>query len=272
MRRTSSRRGSPQAGLERRRSCLRASPAAPGRAASRPSGADGRGAAAPGSAPPPRHRDGARRGTGHGQPGRDADASQPASPIPWHLRRSVVRGAAVRRAGPAATSRPAPVRCVSVGLGSDPECGYPTYGKDSLERHVVRVHAVADRVGERLVIGQQHPEDRAQRHVDDVVGQTTTVREPGDITVDHTERGAVARARRDRHVQAQHLAGVDAVRLVQPGDAGQEDLDQVARWIPGALLESGTSVPYTAFSRCGSSGSWTAGRYCASFFGLEALK
>ena len=36
--------------------------------------------------------------------------------------------------------------------------------------------------------------------------------------------------------------------------------------------ESGISVPYTAFSRCGSSGSWTSGSAAPSALGLEELK
>ena len=46
-----------------------------------------------------------------------------------------------------------------------------------------------------------------------------------------------------------------------------------ARWMPGVPgSESGTSVPYTALSRCGSSGSWTSGRAAPSALGLEELK
>ena len=46
-----------------------------------------------------------------------------------------------------------------------------------------------------------------------------------------------------------------------------------ARWIPGVSgSESGIAVPYTAFSRCGSSGSCTSGRAAPSAEGLEELK
>jgi hypothetical protein len=46
-----------------------------------------------------------------------------------------------------------------------------------------------------------------------------------------------------------------------------------ARWMPGVLAsESGIVVPYTAFNRCGSSGSCTSGRAAPSAEGLEELK
>src|SRR5437867_1685861 len=88
-----------------------------------------------------------------------------------------------------------------------------------VEREVVRTHSVTQGEGGRLRVRQQHAEDRAQRYVDDVVGQPATVRETGVVSADHAERVAGgARTRRDRHVQAELLGRGPVGGLVQPGN------------------------------------------------------
>ena len=74
--------------------------------------------------------------------------------------------------------------------------------------------------------------------------QTAPVREPGEIAAEDPEARAGHGARRDRHVEADHLAGRSAVGHVQLGDAREEHLDQVVPLDAGRVrIEVGIASP-----------------------------
>jgi hypothetical protein len=96
------------------------------------------------------------------------------------------------------------------------------------QRLVVDVDAVAERdLLAALVRGQQRPCDDAELDVHDVVGETAAVGEPTGVAGEDAEPVRVG-GRRDAEVDLQRV-GRDRVvtDLGQPGDAGEERLDDV---------------------------------------------
>src|SRR5262245_31796032 len=91
-------------------------------------------------------------------------------------------------AGP---GRPAGPRPPSVGIRVRTRVRVRDVGELRVERDVVGVHAVTDRVRDVLVVREQYPEDHAQRLVDDVVGEPTPVGEAGEISTQHAEPRAL---------------------------------------------------------------------------------
>src|SRR5215831_5970924 len=92
-------------------------------------------------------------------------------------------------------------------------------GEDVKERDVVAVDTATELVVRRDVVDvavwagvgvadalgtEEDAGDRAEFDVDDLVAETTAVRETGVVTGDHAV-GIRALRRRDRHVEAEHL-------------------------------------------------------------------
>ena len=144
------------------------------------------------------------------------------------------------------------------------------------ERNVVRVHAVADRVRQRPGgPGRSTPSTTRSEMSMMSSDRRRPFGNPASVAADHAE----ASSRRCEHgAMAMFSRSISLALtsrgLVQRRDARQEDLDQVgpldARRCPGP--SPGRSGPYTALSRCGSSGSWTSGRRCAVVLRLRGVE